>query len=532
MYRTPPPDDEQPDYTQTPTVYPRQRRRRPRTTKGGGKPCPYSTWSNGETRAEASSRPYTIRRAGRGQATGGGKDGRKVTSLPPLHGSQQRQQVTVEEETVDETLDESEYEADVRAYQRDSRKIIVTQRRRSPIYEPRTALPDHRTRHRQSRSPGRGHYLSPRQGRPPLPPSRSSHRAAVLITCLFLLAILILVSIAYFAIRAQIRPGVSSTSSGLTSGPSSSSSSASLPINPHELIITPEDSDHPSPPVFATAAYLLDADTGATLYAHNPFMHLPMMSTTKLMTAVLAVEQGKPDQKITITGAMEHDISQLSAGSTVFGLKRGETYTLRELLYGLLLLSGNDAAIAIADALGGNLPHFVAQMNSRAHQLGLLDTHYLNPHGLSETGHYSSARDLAVLGQYSLSIPLIHQISGTQTYIIPQTATHPEHDLLNGNQFLWWYPGVDGGKTGYDGGSNFVQVISCTRNHHHLIGVTIHTINWWTDMRDLMNWGFDNFKWISPRDVDSQQNPIPFDNAWNYFASDTKEKTVGTADQG
>ena len=302
--------------------------------------------------------------------------------------------------------------------------------------------------------------------------------------------------------------------------------------DPHELVITPQDTDHPSPAVFATAAYLLDADTGATLYAHNPFMHLPMMSTTKLMTAVLAVEQGKPDQKITITAAMDHDISQLSAGSTMFGLKRGETYTLRELLYGLLLLSGNDAAIAIADALGGNLPHFVAQMNSRAHQLGLLDTHYLNPHGLSETGHYSSARDLAVLGQYSLSLPLIHQISGTQTYIIPQTAAHPEHDLLNGNQFLWWYPGVDGGKTGYDGGSNFVQVISSTRNHHHLIGVTIHTNNWWTDMRDLMNWGFDNFKWISPRDIDSQQNPIPFDNAWNYFASDKKENTIDTADQG
>ena len=181
--------------------------------------------------------------------------------------------------------------------------------------------------------------------------------------------------------------------------------------NPHELVITPQDTDHPPPPVYATAAYLLDADTGATLYAHNPFMHLPMMSTTKLMTAVLAVEQGKPDQEITITAAMEHDINQLSAGSTLFGLKQGETYTLRELLYGLLLLSGNDAAVAIGDAIGGNLPHFVAEMNTRAHQLGLLDTHYMNPHGLSETGNYSSARDLAILGEYSLRIPLIHQIS-------------------------------------------------------------------------------------------------------------------------
>jgi D-alanyl-D-alanine carboxypeptidase len=171
-------------------------------------------------------------------------------------------------------------------------------------------------------------------------------------------------------------------------------------------------------------------------------------------------------------------------------------------------------------------------MNSRAHQLGLIDTHYMNPHGLSETGNYSSARDLAVLGRFSLSIPLIHQISETQTYIIPQNGSHPVHALLNGNQFLWWYPGVDGGKTGYDGGSNFVQVISCIRNHHHLIGVVIHTNNWWTDMRDLMNWGFDNFKWISPRDLDSQQNPIPFDSDWNYFASDKQDNTIDTADQG
>lgn len=300
--------------------------------------------------------------------------------------------------------------------------------------------------------------------------------------------------------------------------------------NPHELVITPEDTDHPPPPVYATSAYLLDADTGATLYARNPFMHLPMMSTTKLMTALLAVEQGKLDQPITITSAIAHDVSQLSADSTVFGLKQGETYTLRDMLYGLLLLSGNDAAIAIADTLAGSLPHFVAEMNQRAHQLGLNDTHYMNPHGLLDTNHYSSAHDLAVLGRYALNNPIIHKISGTETYDIPKTSTHPEHPLLNGNQFLFWYPGVDGGKPGYDGGSNFVQVISVTRNHHHLIGVTMHTNNWWTDMRDLMNWGFDSFTWISPHDVESAQNPIPFDYLWNYFVSDKKENTITTAD--
>src|SRR6266516_283455 len=408
------------------------------------------------------------------------------------------------------------------APERNTNKIVTTQQRLRRVNTPPPPPPARHTRQ----------HIRPKRSLQDQLVHLSHSQPVIIIFSLLVVVLIIGMIIANAGRASQTQGSLAGT------GTSGSQHKGSLPTgiqraaDPHQLVITPQDTDHPPPPVFATSAYLLDADTGATLYAHNPFTHLPMMSTTKLMTAVLAIEQGKPDQKITITAAMYQDISQLSAGSTLFGLKRGETYTLQDLLYGLLLQSGNDAAIAIADALGGNLPHFVAGMNTRAHQLGLLDTHYMNPHGLSETGHYSSARDLALLGQYSLSKPLIHKISGTQTYIIPQTATHPEHDLLNGNQFLWWYPGVDGGKTGYDGASNFVQVVSCTRNHHHLIGVTIHTNNWWTDTRDLMNWGFNNFKWISPHDVDSQQNPIPFDNAWNYFASDKKENTIATADHG
>jgi len=527
MYRTPPPDDQLPDYTQTPVVYPRQRRRRPAT--GGGKLAPLheSQYRDDETPELPITRRASLffdqqqeQLLPAEEETISGE----TPKLPIIRRAsfyldpEQEHPVPVEEETIDETIDESEYEADT-AYQRDSRKIMVTQRQRSPIYEPHASLPDHPTRYRQSRG-----FLSTQR-------SRQSHKLAVLITCLFLLAILVLGSIAYYAIRAQIRLGASSTSTGLTSGTSSSSSSAPPPINPHELIITPEDSDHPAPPVYATAAYLLDADTGATLYAQNPFMHLPMLSTTKLMTAVLAVEQGNPNQVITITPAIDHDVSQLSGDSALFGLKKGETYTLRDLLYGLLLVSGNDAAVAIADTIGGNLPHFVAEMNQRAQQLGLNDTHYMNPHGLLETGQYSSAHDLAILGRYAFSLPLIHQISGTEQYHITQKVYHAEHFLVNGNQFLWWYPGVDAGKTGYDGQYDFVQVVSATRNNHHLIGVTIHTVDWWTDMRDLMNWGFDSFQWTSPYDVDFQ-HPIPFDFLWNYFTGDKKENTIPTSNQG
>lgn len=299
------------------------------------------------------------------------------------------------------------------------------------------------------------------------------------------------------------------------------------------LIIRPQDIDHPAPPVLATSAYLLDVGTGDTLYAYQPFTHLPMLSAIKLMTASLAIEQdgNNLDQRITITDAMSNDISRLSPDSALFGVKKGEIYTLRDLLYGLLFVSGNDAAIVIADTVGSNLSHFVDEMNTKAQQLGLYDTHFMNPHGLLQAGQYSCAHDLSLLGVYSMGIPTLHQISGQNAYHIPKGGNHPERFLINENQFMWWYPGVDGGKTGYDNQSDFIQIMSVTRNHHHLIGVVMNTNNWWTDMRDLMNWGFDSFTWISPRDVDTR-HAIPYDYLWNFFAKDTKDYTIPTADHG
>ncbi len=302
-----------------------------------------------------------------------------------------------------------------------------------------------------------------------------------------------------------------------------------VPANEHDLVIVPPKTTHPAPPVLAAEAFLLDTDSEAALYAQNAFTHLPMLSTTKLMTAALAVESGNLDQQITITPAMMQDIGQLSADSALFGVKPGETYTLRDLLYGLLFVSGNDAALVIADALAGSVPAFVAEMNQKAQILGLNDTHFVNPHGLLDPGQYSCARDLAVLGQYSLSIPALQQISGARTYRIAAGGKHGERVLLNENQFLWWFPGVTGGKTGFDGISDFVQVISVTQNNHHLVGVVIYTNNWWTDMRDLMNYGFNNYTWISPRNVDASGQPIPYDTLWNYFASDTQDTSVALA---
>ena len=496
MYKKPPEDEEQHKYPEF--TYPARKRRHPGTT--------YRRLSNGYYADEHPEIPRA----------------RRTSLYSDKQNSQRSSRPPVDEETI-----EIEEEQDRRPKAGQASKIVVTPHRlsSSTIYTPSSPV------RRSHRAHTRTSIHHARPNRPFLARLQHlSHNPAVMIIGIIALLIIISAPIitnighVYIANNQGGRSTVTNQPPALNPAP--------VPANIHELVIVPQDTDHPAPPVFATSAYLLDADTGATLYAYNPFMHLPMLSTTKLMTASLAIENGNPDQRITITDAMNQDISQLSSDSALFGIKQGETYTLRDLLYGLLFVSGNDAAIAIADTLGGNLQHFAAEMDQKAHQLGMYDTHFMNPHGLLEPGQFSSVHDLALLGRYSMSLPLLHKISGKKAYDIPKGGNHPERFLINENQFMWWYPGVDGGKTGWDGQSDFIQVMSCIRNHHHLVGVVMHTKNWWTDMRDLMNWGFDSFTWVSPRDIDLNQHPIPYDYLWNYFAKDTKDSTIPTADHG
>ncbi len=282
----------------------------------------------------------------------------------------------------------------------------------------------------------------------------------------------------------------------------------------------PLDTTHPPPVLWAESAYLLDETNGAVLYAKNPYEELPMASTTKLMTAVVALAHASPNQTITVTADAANTFC------TCVGLRAGERYSLHDLLFGMLMISGNDAATAIAEGLTGNEQTFIKWMNDTAAALGLDHTHYVNPHGLDDNGHYSSARDLAVLGRYALSLPLIHQILQTRTYTIPATASHPRHDLVNQHQPLWWYPDADGGKPGWTGAAQFVDILSAERDGHHLIAVVMHSENdWVTDIRDLLNWGFDDFTWVSPHDV-LQHTYIPFAAAYNNFDWDVPSRTL------
>lgn len=328
----------------------------------------------------------------------------------------------------------------------------------------------------------------------------------------------------------------STTTQGLQQRTPGTSSTGSVlkPANPHELVITPPQGDHPAPPVLATSAYLLDANSGATLYAYNPFMHIPMMSTTKLMTALLTIEHGgNLDRPITINNQIAQDLdTQLSPDSSIMGIKKGETYTIRQLLYGLFLVSGNDAAIVLADADAGNVPAFVNEMNQRAQQLGLNDTHFRDPHGLLADGHYSSAHDLALLAKAAFANQTIKQISDTLIYQIPATSQHDAHWMQNESQFLYWYPGADASKTGWDAAANFVQIVEVTRGNRRLIGVVMHTDDWWTDMRNLMNYGFNDYTWISPRDLIASGHDVPFAAEWSYFIHDTQDHTIPMGPNG
>jgi D-alanyl-D-alanine carboxypeptidase len=246
----------------------------------------------------------------------------------------------------------------------------------------------------------------------------------------------------------------------------------------------------PAPPIAARAAYLVDMDSGRVLFEKNADARLPMASTTKITTAVLTLQHARLSDMVRVSRAAA------TIGESTMSLRQGERLSVRDLLYGLLLNSGNDAAVALAEHVGGTEAHFVVMMNALARGLHMTNTHYATPHGLDAPHHFTSARDLATIAMYAMRDATFRRIVSTANYHIPKTKHNLEHYLGNINKALYWYPGVDGVKPGDTDAAGLCQVISDTRNGHRVMAVLLNTPNLATDLRNLLNFGTRDFQWV------------------------------------
>ena len=221
--------------------------------------------------------------------------------------------------------------------------------------------------------------------------------------------------------------------------------------------------------VSAKSMIVLEGATNRVLFEQNAYQKLPMASTTKVVTAITALESGEPlDEEITVPAA-----ACGVEGSSLY-LEVGEKLTLRQLLYGLMLRSGNDAATAIAIHVGGSVEGFAQLMNEKARMLEAYDSHFTNPHGLHDKNHYTTAYDLAVISSYAMKHPVFREIVGTQRVTLPWTTREYNREVHNKNKILWQYEGGTGIKTGYTSQAGRCLVSSARRGDMELIGVVLN----------------------------------------------------------
>lgn len=253
--------------------------------------------------------------------------------------------------------------------------------------------------------------------------------------------------------------------------------------------VLPSDNDGSEvsePPVVdALAAVVVEESTGRILYDKNALERRSIASTTKIMTAMVAMENANPEDKVTVSKRAA------AIGGSRAGLREGEQYTLRELLYAMMMISGNDAAIAVAEHVGGSVEDFADMMNARARSLGAVNSHFVTPHGLDRPDQYSTAYDLALITIEALKNPLFCEIVSTRSSYIPG------HSLYNTNELLGSYPGADGVKTGYTGKAGRCLVSTARKNGMRLISVVLGspTRNARANAsRSLLDYCFSNYR--------------------------------------
>lgn len=237
--------------------------------------------------------------------------------------------------------------------------------------------------------------------------------------------------------------------------------------------------------ITAESAVSVDITENKLIYEKNAFQKRPIASTLKIMTAIIALENSSLDKIITISH------SAAAVGEEVMYTKAGEKYSLKDLLYGLMLLSANDAAEAIAENIFSRREVFITMMNSKAGELGLKNTKFVNPSGLDGDGeHYGSAADLVQIAKYAMKIPEFREIVKTKEYIIEKTEDHDGKYLYNQTNLLGTYPGVEGIKTGYTPDSGLSLVTYANNGGHEIIAVVLGSMGRREDMKKLLDLSF------------------------------------------
>jgi len=246
----------------------------------------------------------------------------------------------------------------------------------------------------------------------------------------------------------------------------------------------------PAPAVTAASAILVDADTGTILFQRDPHARRPMASTTKIMTAILALEHAKMDDWVV---ASKHASETPYTG---LYLKEGEKLTVRDILWAILLRSANDACVAMAEKVAGSEPAFIDMMNAKAREMGLKDTCYMNPHGLNAEGHYSSAYDLAQLTRYGMQYPLFAEMVSRKRKRIDRSIEKQDSVVINKNRLLFRWDAVDGVKTGYTKQAGHCLVASASEGGWRLIAVVLKSANSWDDCKALLQYGFKQYQHV------------------------------------
>jgi serine-type D-Ala-D-Ala carboxypeptidase (penicillin-binding protein 5/6) len=243
----------------------------------------------------------------------------------------------------------------------------------------------------------------------------------------------------------------------------------------------------------ASSAVLMEQQSGRVLYAKEAHQVRRIASITKIMTAILAIESGKLNETVKVS-----ENAVRAEGSSIY-LKPGEKIKLKNLVYGLMLRSGNDAAVAIAEHVGGSLDGFVYLMNQKAEEIGMKNTHFANPHGLDDhEDHFSTAYDMALLTRYAMKNDTYKLISGTKVHRAPNPTENWDRVWKNKNRLLTeLYDYTTGGKTGYTKRAKRTLVTTATKDDLDLIAVTLNGPDDWNDHINMYEYGFKNYKLVN-----------------------------------